>query len=71
MPNLGHKFETFQIILYFADDAPTLPGGFPDEAIAGVTIAAILIGTTIVAVGGLMVYHIIARRRMSNTADVG
>ena len=55
----------------FADDVPRLPGGFPDGAIAGVTVAVILIGTTIVAVAGLMVYHIIARRRMDNTADVG
>ena len=69
MPNLGHKLDTFHHL--FADATPRLPGGFPDEAIAGVTIAVILIGTTIVVVAGLIVYHIIARRKMTNTADVG
>ena len=60
--------SSYLIILSYAVDAPRLHGGLTDGVIAGITITVVLIGVTIVVFAALMVYLIIARKRMTKPA---
>lgn len=56
------------IILSYVVDAPRQHGRLTDGAIAGITITVLLVGIATVVFAALMVYLIIARRKMTKPA---